>query len=828
LFFTAGSTVYRADLNANQITGQLSLNGSAGAMSFAAPGVTNGTPATLLTYGDNQSIAPNVTSAPLVVKAIDAAGRPLAGVQVSFSTSGPGVTFSNASVVTDNLGNAITTVSAAATQTIAVNVIAGGLTTTFTVNVGTTGGGTGSAGGLVIVNGQGEIVTEQQRTNAADGTSMVVRLSDSNGTPLAGRSIVFTFQSGSGTVVDNLGGNIGVTQTLSETTTDCSTAAPNSGCVPGLASVDFLSSVVPTFPPAFSQAVITATAPDGSTVTFYVTTVPFNVLFQAQLEVHQPLRGIPITAQVGQTIKNGIQAVVSSGVAAPIPNVSLFVQNVNPALPAPATCVGGFPLSDQTGNISCDLVATAAPGTYQFNIVLGGTRLIGPFILTIAPGAPTSVKILSGDKQSGVPGQKLVQALLIQVTDAAGNASTNVAMNWTVFPSTSATLSSVSNTTDAEGKASAIVTFSANATGGVQVQAKAGSLSAVTFNLTITVPITGIQLVSGGGQSIAINSPFPAPVVVKVVNASGNGVSLIPVSFAASNGGTVSNNNVISDASGNASVTVTAGANPGNIVVTAVSGGFSVQATLTAVPPGPTNIVFYNGAGFQKGPIAPGEILAIQGLGLVSVQGVFSAENVLGPLPTTFQGITVTFNGIAAPIFSVSNASGVQQVVVQVPYEIGGVSSVNVAITNSGGGTATVSNVAVQPYAPGIFETSVFGPKQAVAVHSDGSYVTPSSPARRGENIIIYLTGLGQTSPATGTNRAGTVGQNLLAPIVAGINNAGVPVVLVQAVTGLIGVYTITLTIPSDAPSGLIPIQAIVYDAANNPYFAQGSFVPIQ
>jgi len=830
LFYAVGSTIFRADLNANQITGQLNMSGSAGAVSFAAPGVTNGTPATLLTFGDNQSIAPNVTSAPLVLKVIDASGHPLAGVQVNFSSAGPGVTFSNANLVTDNLGDATTTVAAATTQVVTVNVTAGGLTTTFTVNVGTAGGGGGGGGsangGIFIVGGQGEIITENQRTDAADGTSMVVQLNDSNGVPLQGKNILFTFQSGSGTVVDNNGGDIGVTSTLTEVTTTCTAGQAN--CLPGQASVDFLASVVPTFPPAFLQASVTATAPDGTTVTFYITTVPFNVLFQAQIEVHKPVFGTTLTAQAGSTVKGGVQAVVSSGTASPLPNIGLFIQNVDPTQPTPAVCAGGgFPLSDGSGFISCDLVATAAPGNYQFNVVVGGTRTIGPFALRITPGVPTTAKIVSGDAQTGNPGTKLLQPLLIQVTDGAGNTSANVPVTWTVSPSGAATLSSVSNTTDANGQASAIATFSATASGSVKVMAQAGSLAALTFNLTATVPATGIQLVSGGGQSVGTGSQFANPVVVKVVNSGGTGVAGVAVTFSASNGASVSNGSVNTDANGLASVTVTAGSNGGAIVVTAQITGFNVTATLTAIPPGPSSLVFLNGASFLRA-ISPGAIVAIQGTGLVSVVGVFSAETVLGPLPTTFQGITVTFNGFAAPIFSVSNANGVQQVVVQIPYEIGNATSVTVVISIPGGGSTTVTNVAVQPYAPGIFETTLFGQKQAVAVHADGSYVTPSSPARRGENIIIYLTGLGQTNPATGTNRAGTPGQNVLAPIVAGINLAGVTVVSTQLVPGLIGVYALTLTIPPDAPTGLINVGAIAYDAANNPYFAQGSAIPIQ
>jgi uncharacterized protein (TIGR03437 family) len=827
LFFTSGSTVYRVDLNSNQITGQQSISGTAGAIQFAAPAVINGTPAALLTYGDNQNIPLKTASAPLVVKVIDAQGRPLAGVTVTFSTSSTGISFSNASSVTDAQGNAITTVTGTTPGAVTVNATAGSLTNSFTVNIasgGSGGSGGNGAGGLNLIAGQGQVVVEQSKTGFSSGSSLTVQFLDPSGKPVQGASIIFTLQSGEGTIVDSFGQSAGLTQTLTETTTTCT--ATSTGCTPGLASVDFLSSGVPTFPPAYTQAAITASAPNGSTVTFFISTVPQSE--QAQIQLTTPSIGSTITAQSGQTLTGAIQAAVASGTGTNIPNVALSLINAtDPTKPAPVMCAGGFALSNSAGIISCDLVVTATPGSYQFSINVGNARTFGPFNVVVTPGTATNIAVVSGDKQSGTPGQTLGQSLVIRVTDAAGNPSVNVPVRWVVIPAGAGTLSGVSNTTDTTGRATAVLTFSSSANGNVQVQVTAGSLPTQTFNFTVSVPISGVQLVSGGGQSAALNTAFAAPIVVKAVDSTGKGVQGVSVTFTTTNGGTVGTQTVVTDANGNASTTVTAGPTAGTITVTAQAGAFSASATLTAVPPGPVNLVFLNGATFRAG-ISPGAIVAIRGSGLTTIQGILDAANVVGPLPTTFQGITVTFNGIAAPIYSVSNVNGVQQVVVQVPYEVAGSSTVNVVVTNSGGGTATVSNVPVQPYAPGIFETTLFGQAQAVAIHPDGSFVSPSNPAHQGENITIFLTGLGQTNPGTGTNRAGVGGQSVAAPVVAGINNAGVPVVSVFADPGLIGVYALTLTVPSDSATGNIPVNVIAYDASNNPFFAQGSFLPIQ
>jgi uncharacterized protein (TIGR03437 family) len=106
--------------------------------------------------------------------------------------------------------------------------------------------------------------------------------------------------------------------------------------------------------------------------------------------------------------------------------------------------------------------------------------------------------------------------------------------------------------------------------------------------------------------------------------------------------------------------------------------------------------------------------------------------------------------------------------------------------------------------------------------------VNPSNPARRGETILIYVTGLGQTTPFTATGNAGVPGQSVAGTLVIGVNNGGVPFTATYA-PGMVGVYVIAIQIPSDTQTGLAqPIGVIAYDAAGNTYFAQGSYIPIQ
>jgi len=371
--------------------------------------------------------------------------------------------------------------------------------------------------------------------------------------------------------------------------------------------------------------------------------------------------------------------------------------------------------------------------------------------------------------------------------------------------------------------------------GPVQVMVTAGSASA-TFNLATIVPSSGIQKVSGDGQSAVTNTSFTSPLVVEVTGSGGSGVAGAIVTFQVTAGsGTVTSPSGTSDANGQVSTTVQAGSTPGPLTITATTANFSVTFTLIVRLPGPTNLAIVNGASFQSNNgISPGGIAVVTGLGLLpGVEGLVSANNIVGPLPTTLQGVSITFNGVAAPIYYVMNSGGVEQVAVQVPFEtlpVGTttVTNVSVVVTASSGSPATIT-VPVKPFAPGIFSTTNGGVTYAVAQRPDGTYVSPTNPAQLGENITVYVTGLGQVTPATATGAAGIPGQVVVAPLLIGLNNSGVPLISANYVQGLTGVYAVTLHVPANNATGSAqPLAVIAYDSAGNLYFSQGIKIPVQ
>src|SRR5229473_1919097 len=647
LFISSGTTLSRIDLPGNQLSGQASLGNAAGAISVAGAAAT-GTPANILTIGDNQNVAIGSSSLPIVVRITNALGQPLAKVPVTFTTTAPNAPLQPATTTTNNDGFAVTSISGISTSGI-FNVVAaaGGLTATFTLSSGTVGG---VAGGLTIVSGQGQLLFEQSST-AVGGAQLGVVLKDTTGTPVPNADITFTLTTGNGTLV----GGVSSSGTVTDVITDAN----------GLASIDFLTTNIPSFP-GFLTSTVVASTTGGTTATFYVTTASARTasggLSAPTIQLIKPDLGTVLTGQAGQTLKGAVQAQVVSASRQPIPFVSLrFVNQSDPTLTPAVTCAGGFALSDSTGTASCDAVLGGTLGLVQVVPNVGYLQTLRPITFNITKGIPGAIRIVQGDKQSGKPGDKLPLALIVEVSDGFGNILPQTPVTWAVPVAGTATLSNIISTTDQVGKASAVVTLG-NTTGIVKVTVTAGSVTQ-TFTLTALVPVAGLQYVSGNSQSTLVNTQFPSALVVKLIDNLGNGVAGVPISFSLLSGNAViPNPTPTTDSQGNASVVVTAGGTAGPVVIAATYSTFTVTFNLNTRLTGPSNIKFANGASFATSinVAAPGSIVTITGTGILTgVQGFFSGFNIIGGLPTSFPipasvGTgNVTFNGVLAPIFYV-------------------------------------------------------------------------------------------------------------------------------------------------------------------------------
>jgi len=287
---------------------------------------------------------------------------------------------------------------------------------------------------------------------------------------------------------------------------------------------------------------------------------------------------------------------------------------------------------------------------------------------------------------------------------------------------------------------------------------------------------------------------------------------------------------------GQAQVTVQAGGTAGNITVTATAAGVSAQSfSLVVSPPGPslTAASFMNAADFQRGSISPCSLATIVAPGVApGLQGMV-AGSLFGPLPYQVANDTLTVGGSSAPIFSVglNTATNQQQLTFQVPCDVTPGSSVAVVV-NVGAGSATI-NVPVQAASPGIFQTVMTdGVSRAVLVRPDGSFVSLQNPARRGENLVAFLTGLGPASTPVGTNSVASPGA-VVSPkgtVVVGMAGRGIPLISAQLSDELLGVWMVTFTVPADVNTGnnLTFSVSVVPAGSGSPISSGTTTIPVQ
>ncbi|HUQ91073.1 MAG TPA: Ig-like domain-containing protein [Bryobacteraceae bacterium] len=809
------NTLARIDLTTNTLSGTFPLSNPPGALAYSGAAAT-GTPAQIITYNNNQFVNPSAQSLPLTIRAFDASGRPLSGVPIQFTTTASGASFVSTSSTTDSEGFAQAIVLVPPTLgpfTVTANAGTGVVVSAnFNVNVGT--GTVGPTGGISVRSGNGQVVRESGVT--PELLRVVVR--DAGGNPVPNAVVNWSVASNT----NGAAGNLGSTQSV----TDINGEATNTYIAPLIGPFLFQ---------AYLQSVITAST-TSSSVNMYVTVIPqlfgVNPASFPAVQILAPTTTDTITAQAGTTLPGAIQVRVIAGSGpgsgTPIPNVAVIASTgLDPTLQPTASCKGDTGLTDSTGVGSCDLVIGSKIGNAPLSIRVGGASA-STLNLVVTPGLPGKLTILQGDNQSGAPGSTLPLALVARIEDSFGNALPNTSVTWTV-ESGNATLFNSITRGDTESRVSTLVRLG-NTSGPVRIRLTAtGGTSAATvvFNATVVGPSASqIRFVSGEGQSAIVNQTFGEALVAQVLDTNGQGVANVTVPFTVRSGGVIlSSATATSDANGFVRINVTAGGNAGAATVSADFGGTAVTYNLTVRPVGPTLTAdgVTNAASPQQG-ISPGSLATIRGTNIASgIRGYVLPQYDFGPRPTTLAGVTVSFGGVLAPIFWVSNVDGQEAVTVQVPFEVGGNSSVPVTVS-SGGTTATV-NVQVANVAPGIFETVDSQNRRfAVAIRRDGAFITPDNPASRGELVRVYATGLGRTNPPATTNSYGAGGQGVNGSVIVGVNDGGVEVISAEYAQGLVGVYVITFRIPSDTATGTSRNIAVAVDGV----FSNGSNIAIR
>ena len=194
-------------------------------------------------------------------------------------------------------------------------------------------------------------------------------------------------------------------------------------------------------------------------------------------------------------------------------------------------------------------------------------------VTNVVTPTPTSLSITTGtDNQTGTVGTALATPLSVKVVDQNANPVSGATVSWAVGTG-GGTLASATSTTDASGIATMTWTLPSTA-GSYTVTASIANGQSVTFNATATAATataTSLTLVSGNNQSVAHGTATQA-FVIKALDAKGNPVSGVPITWTTTGGGTLSATSGTTDANGLAQVTLTTSATAGAFTVTASSG----------------------------------------------------------------------------------------------------------------------------------------------------------------------------------------------------------------------------------------------------------------
>jgi uncharacterized protein (TIGR03437 family) len=228
----------------------------------------------------------------------------------------------------------------------------------------------------------------------------------------------------------------------------------------------------------------------------------------------------------------------------------------------------------------------------------------------------------------------------------------------------------------------------------------------------------------------------------------------------------------------------------------------------TTLKPAVTAVV--NGASFVAGPVAPGEIFTIFGSNLGPATLAFHDDlswdqRFIGAA----NGTEVLFDGVAAPIIYTS----ARQLAGVVPYEVAGKTSTSVRVIYEGVASDAVS-IQVTQSNPALFMAPTLGETQAAALNQNGSYNSPTNPESRGNVIVLFATGEGQTEPA-GVDGLLALSSTLpkpLLPVLVTIKGIQAKVLYYGAAPNEIaGVMQVNVQIPLGAPVGAtVPVNLVV------------------
>lgn len=232
-------------------------------------------------------------------------------------------------------------------------------------------------------------------------------------------------------------------------------------------------------------------------------------------------------------------------------------------------------------------------------------------------------------------------------------------------------------------------------------------------------------------------------------------------------------------------------------VIALTTSGFTVLSSNYAASTAPPAIASVQNAADGSTSVAPGGFISVYGSQL-------SATNIATsqiPLPTALGESCLVVNGSPIPLLFVSS----HQVNAQLPMNMGGNVSVNI---HTPAGVSNNFNFVVSSAAPAVFLSGTAGPQTGLATifrADNGQLVTPTNPLHGGDTVVIYLTGMGPTSPMVqaGQQTPPTLLTSVTQAPTLTLGDSTLSILYAGLVPGYVsGLYQINATVPRGVGTG--------------------------
>ncbi|MEO8371923.1 MAG: hypothetical protein ABI806_22245 [Candidatus Solibacter sp.] len=464
-----------------------------------------------------------------------------------------------------------------------------------------------------------------------------------------------------------------------------------------------------------------------------------------------------------------------------------------------------FNVNGSIQTVGVTLTVTSSSGGNTGNVNVSPTSLT----FSAQQGTNPATQTVSVNSQSGAAGIPFT----VQV-------STNGGANWlsTSAGSSNSAPSTLTVTVNSAGLQAG--TYSGN----IQIQPNGGA----TVNVPVTLTVTTPPAVSATPTSLSFDYRLgdSAPAAKTLTVSGGGGGTLTFSATPSSNGNWL----VVSPALGTTPGTVNVSVNPSSFTSTGVfngtvtvagaggaPGSTTVSVVVNVTAPLPTLTRVTNAASYATGTIAPGEIITLFAADPAHPIGPATAVGLTldstGKVATKIGNVEVLINGFASPMIYASAT----QVAAVVPYELKQFVSANVVVKFLGQTSNGVS-LNVVTTQPGIFTANASGTGPGAILNSNSTTNSPSNPATRGDTIVVYLTGEGETSPAGVTGKVTTVAAppnpltpGPLLPVSVTIAGQGANWSFAGEAPGFVsGVMQLNVIVPTGVPAGDQPIMVTI------------------